>query len=110
MDGWDVFWLVAAGVVIAATLAVAVTLLVKLVRARRLLGASGIPMSSKVLFWASLVYLVSPVDLLPDPVLLDDIGFLLVALRSLHKAAERAGVTGRVRPEGGPDAVGGPLG
>ncbi|MFF2045334.1 DUF1232 domain-containing protein [Kitasatospora sp. NPDC058170] len=90
MDGMGVFWWVAAGLVVAS-LVVAVVLVVKLVRVRRLLGASGIPMSTKVLFWASIVYLVSPVDLLPDPVLLDDIGFLLVALRAVGKAGLRVG-------------------
>lgn len=95
------FWLVAGGVVIAATIAVAVVLVVKLVRVRRVLGSTGIPMSNKVLFWSSIVYLVSPVDLLPDPVLLDDIAFLLVALRSLNKAALRAGVLGAGRRQAG---------
>ncbi|MGV9267234.1 YkvA family protein [Kitasatospora sp. NPDC003701] len=95
MDGTSVLWWVAGGLV-AVTLVVAVVLVVKLVRARRLLGASGIPMSKKVLFWASIVYLVSPVDLLPDPILLDDIGFLLLALRSLSKAGLRVGDAGEV--------------
>ncbi|GAA4834026.1 YkvA family protein [Kitasatospora terrestris] len=81
------WWLAGAAVVV--TVVIAGVLVVRLVRARKLLGASGIPMSNKVLFWASLVYLVSPVDLLPDPVLLDDIGFLLVALRALTKAGSR---------------------
>lgn len=39
-----------------------------------------------------MIYTVSPVDLIPDPVYLDDIGMLLLALRSLHAAA------GAVRP------------
>jgi len=92
MDGKWVPWLVAAGVLVLVTLAVAVRLAVRLVRARRLLGSSRIPLSSKAMFWASLAYLVCPVDLLPDPILLDDIGFLMLALRSLHKAAYRAGL------------------
>ncbi|MFJ9950005.1 YkvA family protein [Kitasatospora sp. NPDC091207] len=98
MDGTSVFWWVAGGGLVVATAAVAVVLVVKLVRARRLLGASGIPMSKKVLFWASIVYLVSPVDLLPDPILLDDIAFLLVALRSLSKAGAglRLGGSGEI--------------
>jgi hypothetical protein len=33
---------------------------------------------------------VSPLDLLPDPVYLDGIGVLLLALRSLHAAATRS--------------------
>ncbi|MER6400508.1 MULTISPECIES: YkvA family protein [unclassified Kitasatospora] len=100
MDGGSVFWWVAGGIV-AVTVVVAVVLVVKLVRARRLLGSAGIPMSKKVLFWASIAYLISPVDLLPDPILLDDIGFLLVALRSLNKAGLRAGVGPAVRSAAG---------
>lgn len=92
MDSKWVPWLVAAVVVVVVTLVIAIRLAVKLVRARRLLGSSQIPLSSKAMFWASLAYLVCPVDLLPDPILLDDIGFLMLALRSLHKAAYRAGI------------------
>jgi len=91
MDSKWVPWLAVAAVLVAVTVVVAVRLAVKLVRARRLLGASGIPLSSKLMFWASIGYLIWPVDLLPDPVYLDDIGFLMLALRSLHKAASRAG-------------------
>nr|WP_055471073.1 YkvA family protein [Streptomyces pathocidini] len=82
-----VWLLVVGGVVVAVTLTVAVRLLIRLVRTRRLLGEAGVPVSGKVTFWAAVAYLVFPVDLLPDPILLDDIGFLLLALRSLHKAA-----------------------
>ncbi|MFG2823288.1 YkvA family protein [Kitasatospora sp. NPDC048365] len=88
MNGDGTLWWL-AGAALLVTVVLAAVLVVKLVRARKLLGASGIPMSNKVLFWASIVYLISPVDLLPDPVLLDDIGFLLIALRSLNKAAFR---------------------
>lgn len=93
MDGRErsLLWLLA--VVAAVSLVVAVRLLVKLVRSWRLLKASGIPMSHKTMFWASVAYLVWPVDLLPDPIYLDDIGFLLLALRSLHAAARRYGVS-----------------
>ncbi|MFE5796414.1 YkvA family protein [Streptomyces sp. NPDC056503] len=87
-SGW--YWWAGAAVVFAVTLSVAVVLAVRLFRARRMLGDSGVPMSRKVLFWGALLYLVSPADLLPDPVLLDDIGILLAALRSLHRAGTRA--------------------
>lgn len=83
-----------AGMVVVVTFVVAIRLAVRLFRARRLLAASQIPFSNKLMFWASLAYLVSPVDLLPDPILLDDIGVLMLALRSLHKAALKAGVLG----------------
>ncbi|MFB7475149.1 YkvA family protein [Kitasatospora sp. NPDC056184] len=89
MDGGGVLWWV-LGALVAVSLAIAVVLVVKLVRVRKLLVSTGVPMSAKVLFWASIAYLISPVDLLPDPVLLDDIGLLLVALRALHKAVGQA--------------------
>ncbi|MFJ8128591.1 YkvA family protein [Streptomyces hydrogenans] len=85
MDGMSGYWWVIAAVLFAATLALAVVLAVRLFRARRMLGDSGIPMSRKVLFWGALLYLVSPADLLPDPILLDDIGILLAALRALQR-------------------------
>jgi uncharacterized membrane protein YkvA (DUF1232 family) len=84
--------LVAGGVVVALTALVAVKLLIRLARTRRMLSEAGIPASGKAVFWAAVAYLVLPVDLLPDPILLDDIGFLLLALRSLDRSATRAGV------------------
>ncbi|MDX2920654.1 MULTISPECIES: DUF1232 domain-containing protein [Streptomyces] len=85
-------WLVLGAVAALIMLAVAVVLLVRVFRARKLLVDAGIPLRSKALVWAAVIYTVSPVDLLPDPVYLDDIGFLLVALRSLRAAASAAGV------------------
>ncbi|MGW6579670.1 YkvA family protein [Streptomyces globisporus] len=85
-------WLVLGAVAALIMLALAAVLLVRVIRARKLLVDAGIPLRSKALFWAAVIYTVSPVDLLPDPVYLDDIGFLLVALRSLHAAASAAGV------------------
>lgn len=84
-------WLVVAAVVVLIMLALAVVLLVRVFRARKLLVDAGIPLRDKALVWAAVIYTVSPIDLLPDPVYLDDIGFLLVALRSLHAAAAAAG-------------------
>jgi uncharacterized membrane protein YkvA (DUF1232 family) len=49
-----------------------------------------VPLSTKAMFWGSIAYTVWPVDLLPDPVYLDDLGFLLLALRSVHAALARA--------------------
>ncbi|MEU2763954.1 YkvA family protein [Streptomyces sp. NPDC059164] len=85
-------WLVLGAAAALIMLALAAVLLFRVVKARKLLVDAGIPLRSKALFWAAVVYTVSPVDLLPDPVYLDDIGFLLVALRSLHAAASAAGV------------------
>ncbi|WP_345647243.1 YkvA family protein [Streptomyces tremellae] len=83
-------------------LAAAVVLAVRLVRARRALRRAGLPAGRRWVFWAALVYLVLPTDLLPDPVYLDDIGVLLLALRALAAdapsgAAVRAAASAPVR-------------
>jgi uncharacterized membrane protein YkvA (DUF1232 family) len=105
---WLLLGLLAA--VALVTVVIAVRLLIKLVRSRKLLKDSGVPMSTKTMFWASIVYLVWPVDLLPDPIYLDDIGFLMLALRSLHAAANRAGVLRAGSQEAAPRAPEGKLG
>ncbi|MEU5716302.1 YkvA family protein [Streptomyces sp. NPDC020403] len=84
-------WLVIGALVALLTAAAAAVLLVRVLRARRLLVDAGIPLRDKALVWAAVIYTISPVDLLPDPVYLDDIGVLLLALRSLHAAARAAG-------------------
>ncbi|MGW4234545.1 YkvA family protein [Streptomyces sp. NPDC004980] len=91
-------WLVIGAVAALLVAGTAAVLLVRVFRARKLLLDAGIPLRDKALVWAAIIYTVSPVDLLPDPVYLDDIGFLLIALRSLHTAAHADGV--RVRPAG----------
>ncbi len=37
-------------------------------------------MSAKVSYYGSIVYALFPIDLLPDPILVDDIGVLAAAL------------------------------
>ncbi|MHC0432631.1 YkvA family protein [Streptomyces sp. O3] len=78
-----------------ATAALVVVLLVRLVRARRALRDAGVPLTNTLAFWGAVLYAISPVDLLPDPVLLDDIGALLLALRSLHHASAKAKGAGK---------------
>ncbi|MEV7402978.1 DUF1232 domain-containing protein [Streptomyces sp. NPDC091267] len=84
-------WLIIGAILALLTLGIAGVLLVRVFRARKLLVDAGIPLQNKALVWAAVIYTVSPVDLLPDPVYLDDIGFLMLALRSLHAAARAAG-------------------
>ncbi|MFL4946206.1 YkvA family protein [Streptomyces sp. MMS24-I31] len=79
--------LLVAAVAAAVVLTVAAGLLVRLVRARRDLRRAGLPTGPRWVFWGAVLYFVLPVDLLPDPVYLDDIGVLLLALRTLHTAA-----------------------
>jgi len=77
---------------------VAVALLVRLVRTRRDLRRAGLPAGPKWVFWGAVLYLVLPTDLLPDPVYLDDIGVLLLALRSLRTATQPIEAPGRGNP------------
>ena len=83
--------IVVAVVLAALALAVAVGLLVRLVRTRRGLRRAGLPTGPRWVFWGALLYFVLPTDLVPDPVYLDDIGVLLLALRTLRGSpADRA--------------------
>jgi uncharacterized membrane protein YkvA (DUF1232 family) len=81
---WTVIAVVA--VLAAALLGVALALLLRLVRARRDLRRAGLPTGPRWVFWGAVLYLVLPTDLLPDPVYLDDIAVLLLALRSVRAA------------------------
>ncbi|MDK1474952.1 YkvA family protein [Streptomyces sp. 549] len=85
--------LVVAVILVVATAVVTAVLLVKVVKTRTLLSSAGVPVNNKLAFWGAILYVISPVDLMPDPILLDDIGVLLLALRSLHKAADSAGIS-----------------
>ncbi|MFD3822899.1 YkvA family protein [Streptomyces sp. NPDC058625] len=76
--------LVVAAVAAAAMLACAAAVAVRLVRTRRELRRAGLPTGPRWAFWGAVLYLVLPADLLPDPVYLDDIGVLLLALRSMR--------------------------
>jgi uncharacterized membrane protein YkvA (DUF1232 family) len=81
-------WIVLAvvAVIAAAVLGMALAVLLRLVRTRRDLRRAGLPTGPRWVFWGAVLYLVLPADLLPDPVYLDDIGVLLLALRSMRAA------------------------
>ncbi|MGW1777763.1 DUF1232 domain-containing protein [Streptomyces sp. NPDC002143] len=81
---------VVAAVIAAVLFAVAAAVLVRLVRARRGLRRAGLPTGPRWVFWGAVAYFVLPADALPDPVYLDDIGVLLLALRSLRRAPGNA--------------------
>ncbi|MFF7389157.1 YkvA family protein [Streptomyces scabiei] len=89
MDSWT--WvIVAVAVVAAALLGAAVWLLLRLVRTRSELRRAGLPTGPKWVFWGAVLYLVLPTDLVPDPVYLDDIGVLLLAIRSMRSGRQDA--------------------
>ncbi|MET9378582.1 YkvA family protein [Streptomyces sp. NPDC002992] len=93
-------WLIVAVVLVLVVAGCAAVLLVRVFRARRLLLDAGVPLQPKALFWAAVVYTVSPIDLIPDPVYLDDIGVLLIALRALQAAAARSVPAAALRKAG----------
>ncbi|MGW2782606.1 DUF1232 domain-containing protein [Streptomyces populi] len=90
--------LVVVAVLAAVALTVALVLLRRLVRTRRDLRRAGLPTGPRWVFWGAVAYLVLPVDLLPDPVYLDDIGVLLLALRSLRAAVPSVPLRPRIAP------------
>ncbi|MFD3522397.1 YkvA family protein [Streptomyces sp. NPDC058653] len=83
--------LAVAAVACVAMLVATIVLFVKVFRTRAMLREAGLPLSNRAAYWGALIYVVSPVDLLPDPIYLDDIGVLLLTLRSLHAASAKAG-------------------
>ena len=89
MDTTTLF-LVLAAVLAVALFGVAAVVLVRLVRARRGLRRAGLPTGPRWVFWGAVLYFVLPTDVLPDPVFLDDIGVVLLALRSLRRVPDGA--------------------
>ncbi|MFG3130019.1 YkvA family protein [Streptomyces tendae] len=95
--------IVVAVLLAALVLAAALAVLVRLVRTRRDLRRAGLPTGPRWVFWGAVLYLVLPADLLPDPVYLDDIGVLLLALRSARgPIGARRGPAERRRTTGPP--------
>ncbi|WP_369174800.1 DUF1232 domain-containing protein [Streptomyces sp. R28] len=80
--------IVVAVALAAVVLAVAVGVLVRLVRTRRVMRRAGLPTGPRWVFWGAVAYFVLPADLVPDPVYLDDIGVLLLALRTLRRSPD----------------------
>lgn len=78
---------VLGGLVAVATLIGAVVLGVRVLRTRRVLGELG--MGGKVAFYGALIYTVFPVDVLPDPIYLDDMGVLAGALIYLTRLVQQ---------------------
>ncbi|MGA4731127.1 hypothetical protein ACPB67_27240 [Micromonospora taraxaci] len=93
---------VIAGILAIATLAGAVMLAVRVVRTRRML--TGLGTGGKVAFYGALIYTIFPVDVLPDPIYLDDMGVLAGALIYLTRLVHKRRAAGRRLP-GQPDAL-----
>ncbi|SRR5690554_1976775 len=97
MDMSGEAWALVAALVVAigvVTLVFAIRMAKRLIITRRALGELGL--EGKVAFYGALIYTISPIDLLPDPIFLDDIGVLAAALFFLtNKLQERRQVPGR---------------
>jgi uncharacterized membrane protein YkvA (DUF1232 family) len=92
MDDWVIVLLAVLALVTIVMIAVMIRLLVRLVKSFKLLRSGETPLANKVAFWGALIYTICPIDLLPDPIYLDDIGILLAAIHYLDKAAREAGI------------------
>jgi hypothetical protein len=80
---------VVVGIVALLTLYGAIRLVIKLVKTRRLLSELG--GGGQVVFWGAILYTIFPLDLLPDPIYLDDMAVLGGALLYLTKLVRDRG-------------------
>lgn len=88
-DYWQGQFIVAAIAVLLVTGAIAVFLVVNLIRKYRQVNQPDTPMPVKFGYYASIAYAIFPIDLLPDPLLIDDIGVLLGALLYVSRGLKR---------------------
>jgi uncharacterized membrane protein YkvA (DUF1232 family) len=66
------------------SLVVAGFFLIRLLTKFRLVHSGLMPLGGRLAFWAAVAYTVLPLDLLPDPLLLDDIGVLALAVAYIN--------------------------
>jgi uncharacterized membrane protein YkvA (DUF1232 family) len=95
---WIILGVIVA-VVAVVTLVFAVRLLFRLVAVRRALSTMGA--KGQVVFWGALIYTIFPIDILPDPIYLDDItvlgGAVWFLTRLLRKQESLTGLPEQVR-------------
>ncbi|MEV0717669.1 hypothetical protein, partial [Asanoa sp. NPDC050611] len=85
-EAWTLV-IAAAALLLIGSLVGAIVLAVKVVRVRNQLGALGF--GGKVAFYGALIVTICPVDLLPDPIYLDDMGVLGLSLLYLNGLLRR---------------------
>jgi uncharacterized membrane protein YkvA (DUF1232 family) len=92
VSGETWIWIAVAVLVIGgATLVAAIWFARRLIVTRRALGELGF--NEKFAYYGALAYMIFPVDVLPDPIFLDDVGVLAAALFYLTKSLqERKGI------------------
>ena len=94
LDEWSTPLVVVAIVLLVVMVAAAAYYLVRLLRMFRVVHNRLMPLGGKVAFWATLLYLVSPIDVLPDPMLIDDVALLAGAVTYITRLARGRGLTG----------------
>ncbi len=89
MDGkW--FWLaVAATVLVLVTLYLVIRVLGRLRRLRGFVHSPDSPGTAKAAYYAAWIYALSPIDLLPDPILIDDVGVVLACVAAIEQMIRR---------------------
>jgi uncharacterized membrane protein YkvA (DUF1232 family) len=88
--------LVLLAVVVLALFVLALVLLVRFWRLRRQLET--LPGGARWAFWGAVVYTLFPIDVLPDPIVVDDIGVMLAASAYLHRLIRERDLLRRRRP------------
>lgn len=98
-EAWIAIGVVAA-IVALVTIFGAIRLVIKLLGARKMLGELGT--GGKWAFYGALLYTIFPIDILPDPIYLDDMAVLGGALFYLGKLIKKKGIKGAIPHGRGP--------
>lgn len=77
--------LAVVAVIVAVMLYFVYRALRKLFRLRKVALSPEAPTSAKAAFWLAWIYALSPLDVLPDPILIDDIGVVLAAIATIER-------------------------
>jgi uncharacterized membrane protein YkvA (DUF1232 family) len=89
MSQWDWIGLAALVAVVIVTAVVVIALVIRMIKKYQLVIQPGMPVSAKITFFASIAYAIFPLDLLPDPVLIDDIAVMVGALAYIGHCAKK---------------------
>src|SRR3954449_10649720 len=82
--------LAVAAVVVAVMLFFVYRALRRLFRLRKVALGPEAPTTAKAAFWLAWIYTLSPIDVLPDPIMIDDIGVVLAAIATIERVTRNA--------------------
>ncbi|MEO5874913.1 MAG: hypothetical protein ABIS86_08645 [Streptosporangiaceae bacterium] len=80
---------VLASVAVAITLYFVVRALRRLFRLRKVALGPEAPTTAKAAYWLAWIYTLSPIDVLPDPILIDDVGVVLAAIATIERVTRK---------------------